>query len=153
MSILAAASIFVLFAMPLCVYGDDVHACIGIDCGRGVCFERGNSRYVCICDVGYEGENCLTPHISARDAANRYCENIMPCQNDSTCIEISPDDDAPVDEEEGESPLDMNGEAEMDDMTLQCGVEENCYTCLCAPGFTGVNCSNKIGLLLVTKLG
>ena len=42
------------------------------------------------------------------------------------------DAEAPMD---GEAPMDMNVS------TLDCAMSGSCYRCLCAQGFTGVNCS------------
>ena len=135
----------ILLSIPLCTCVE-LHACYGIDCGSGLCFERGSTGYVCICHDGYEGDRCQRHRRLTRGTSSFSCDDATPCQNGGTCIETSLDDDK--DDYDGEAPVDMDGEAPLDgdDMMLDCSVEGNCYICLCGPEFTGVNCSEPTGL-------
>ena len=125
--VVATSSAFLLLALPLCAVRS--LACDGVDCGVGYCIQRETGSYECVCLGGYEGDNC--DKLVFRPRFTRGTDNTcdaMPCQNGGTCIPI-------VDGMSGEAPMDM-GESMPD-----CSVEGSCYTCMCAPGFTGPQCS------------
>ena len=105
--------------------------CGDVDCDEGFCIQQDIGGYQCICIDGYEGEHCNKIRRSTRGTKNDASCDAMPCQNGGTCIPT-------VDEMSGEAPMDM-GESMLD-----CGVEGSCYTCRCAPGFTGPRCSETI---------
>ena len=42
---------------------------------------------------------------------------------------------------EGEADIDGEAPVGTDETSLDCDEEGNCYECACAPGFTGVKCS------------
>ena len=151
MSLYPTRGIIILLSMLIAV--DLALACDGIDCNWGFCLAQvGGGGYRCVCEEGYGGEHCDEPTRVTRGVP---CE----CLNGGTCVSVDVEGEAPS-TESGESSLDgeagvgespdigeaggeAGGEAVGEAGGEAGGEAVGEVACLCAPGFTGSDCSGR----------